>query len=554
MSFLRNAWSCHRRLLHYPVPQGWRRDVNGRGCTLIIVEQHDSESNPMKDQSKTKQTLIQKRVHLNEASEYAENIINTVREPLIVLDQDLRVVSVSRSFYGFFNVTPEETIGRLIYDLGNKQWDIPKLRELLETIIPEKATFENYEVEHNFATIGRRVMLLNARQIKRALGKERIILLAIEDITERKQLENILKESEELYKGVFNNASDGIVLLEKREGKIIHINPAAEKMLGYFTKESIGNKLQDIGFMFGIDDFQMIMQNLNKNGIINYIDVPLTTKSGQHMNSDVYIIAKTTVVQCNIRDITERKQAEEEIKKLNTELEQRVIDRTAQLEVSNKELASFAYSVSHDLRAPLRGIDGWSLALLEDYGERLDDQARKYLHRVRAETQQMGRLIDDMLKLSRVTLAELQLMPIDLTAMGRSIVTRLQEESLHRRIEFIIQPALRANGDSQLIDIALFNLFDNAVKFTGTRSQARIEFGEAEVDGGKAFFVHDDGVGFDMAHAPKLFGAFQRLHKSSEFPGTGVGLATVQRIIHRHGGRIWANAQVDQGATFYFTL
>jgi PAS domain S-box-containing protein len=249
-----------------------------------------------------------------------------------------------------------------------------------------------------------------------------------------------------------------------------------------------------------------------------------------------------------------RKQAEEKIKQLNNELEQRVLDRTFQLEASNKELASFAYSVSHDLRAPLRGIDGWSLALLEDYGEKLDDQARKYLHRVRTETQLMGRLIDDMLKLSRVTRAELKLMPIDLTAMAHSIADRLQEEMPQRRIEFIIQPALRADGDSQMIDIALSNLFDNAVKFTGTRSPARIEFGEAEVDGGKVFFVQDDGVGFDMTHAPKLFGAFQRLHKSSEFPGTGVGLATVQRIIHRHGGRIWANAQVDQGATFYFTL
>ncbi len=254
------------------------------------------------------------------------------------------------------------------------------------------------------------------------------------------------------------------------------------------------------------------------------------------------------------QEITRHKQAKEEIEKLNTELEQRVLQRTAWLNSTNKELESFAYSVSHDLRAPLRGIDGWSLALLEDYGERLDDEARRYLHRVRTETQQMGRLIDELLKLSRVTRAELQLMPIDLTDMARRIATLLQEERPHRRIEFIIQPELRANGDSQLINIALSNLFDNAVKFTGTRSHARIEFGEAEVDGEKAFFIRDDGVGFDMAYAPELFVAFQRLHKLSEFPGTGIGLATVQRIIHRHGGRIWANAQVDQGATFYFTL
>jgi signal transduction histidine kinase len=261
-----------------------------------------------------------------------------------------------------------------------------------------------------------------------------------------------------------------------------------------------------------------------------------------------------SLIYRNQREV-ERKRAEDEIRVLNEELEKRVLQRTAQLNEANKELETFSYSVSHDLRAPLRGIDGWSLALLEDYGERLDDEARKYLNRVRTETQRMGMLIDDMLSLSRVTRVELQLKPIDLTAMARSIAAHLQEERPSRRIECIIQPALKANGDNQLINIALFNLLDNAVKFTGTRSPARIEFGEAEVDGGgKAFFVRDNGVGFDMVFTDKLFGAFQRLHKLSEFPGTGIGLATVQRIIHRHGGSIWANAQVDQGATFYFTL
>ncbi|MFZ3057341.1 MAG: PAS domain-containing protein [Smithella sp.] len=205
----------------------------------------------MNDQSKIKQVLIKESSSL----EYAESIINTVHEPLIVLNQDLRVVTASRSFYEFFKVNPEETVGQLIYDLGNKQWDIPKLRELLENILPQKTTFDNYEVEQDFATIGRRVMLLNARQIERASGKERIILLAIEDITERKRLENILTDSEELYKGVFKTASDGIVLLEKSEGKITHTNPAAEKMLGYSTKDSIGNKLSDIGIMINMDDF-----------------------------------------------------------------------------------------------------------------------------------------------------------------------------------------------------------------------------------------------------------------------------------------------------------
>jgi PAS domain S-box-containing protein len=253
---------------------------------------------------------------VDEAREFAESVINTVREPLISLDQDLRVVTVSRSFYEFFKVKPEETVGQLIYDLGNKQWDIPKLRELLETILPQKTTFDNYEVEHDFATIGRRIMLLNARQIQRGLGKERIILLAIEDITERKQLEDLLTESEMRYRRIFETASDGIVLIEKCEGHIVHANPAAEKMLGYSEEEYVGKMLQDIGVSLDMSDFPAIMQTLNKSGIINYDDVQVKTKSGHYIDTDIYMVDRAKLAQCNIRDITERKQAE---KKLNSE-------------------------------------------------------------------------------------------------------------------------------------------------------------------------------------------------------------------------------------------
>jgi PAS domain S-box-containing protein len=255
------------------------------------------------------------------SQEFSDSVIDTIREPLIALDHDLRVVNASRSFYKFFKVKPEETVGQLIYDLGNKQWDIPKLRELLETILPEKTTFDDYEVEHDFADIGRRIMLLNARQIKRESGKEKIILLAIEDITERKQLEELLEESEERFRRLFETASDGIVLLEKREGKITHANPATEKMLGYSAMESFDKKLQDIGISLDMDDFQTTMQNLNKTGILNYDDVPVETKSGQSIDTDIYLVDRARLVQCNIRDITERKQAEEQLRQGHRELQ-----------------------------------------------------------------------------------------------------------------------------------------------------------------------------------------------------------------------------------------
>ncbi len=267
-----------------------------------------------KNPGRNDERILSEKKGSGETSEFAVSVINTVREPLIVLDQDLRVVAASRSFYEFFKVKPAATVGQLIYDLGNRQWNIPKLRELLETILPQKASFDNYEVEHDFTTIGRRVMLLNARQIQREFGKKRIILLAIEDITEQKRLEILLTESEELYKGVFKTASDGILLLEKREGKIIHTNPAVEKMLGYSAKECIGNKLQDIGLLPDLGDFQTTMQNLNKNGIINYENVSVKTKSGQHIATDIYLVNKTKAVQCNIRDITDRNRTEEALR------------------------------------------------------------------------------------------------------------------------------------------------------------------------------------------------------------------------------------------------
>jgi signal transduction histidine kinase len=191
---------------------------------------------------------------------------------------------------------------------------------------------------------------------------------------------------------------------------------------------------------------------------------------------------------------------------------------------------------------------------VEDYAKQLDQQAREYLDRVRFEAQRMGLLIDDMLQLSRITRAQMETAPVDLTAVAAAVVRRLEESHPGRRIEFVIPAGVAGRGDARLLEIALTNLLGNSVKFTGPREVARIEFGAVEIDGERAYFVRDNGVGFDMASAGKLFGAFQRLHKASQFPGTGIGLATVQRIVHRHGGRVWAHAERGNGATFYFTL
>ncbi|MDP4290106.1 MAG: GAF domain-containing protein [Bacteroidota bacterium] len=249
-----------------------------------------------------------------------------------------------------------------------------------------------------------------------------------------------------------------------------------------------------------------------------------------------------------------RLEAEKAIKKMNAELEQRVNLRTQQLEQANKELEAFTYSVSHDLRAPLRNINGWSQVLLDECKESLGENGLKYMDRVLSETLRMNNLIEDLMKLSRVTLIEKKKESVDLTGIANTIAHRLQDKPINHQLEIIVQPGLRATGDPRLLEIALTNLLENSYKFTGKLSHAVIEFGESTIDGKQTFWVRDNGVGFDMANAKNLFGVFQRMHNQNDFPGTGIGLATVQRIIHRHDGIIWANSKINEGTTFYFTI
>ena len=453
---------------------------------LLVIEDITERKEIEAGLEKTRKELEVIKRSADEASEFAESLINTVREPLISLDQNLRVVTVSRSFYEFFKVKPEETVGQLIYDLGNRQWDIPRLRELLETILPEKATFDGYEVEHDFATIGRRTMLLNARQIERGMGKERIILLAIEDITERKEIEaglektrkelEVIKrsadEAGEFAESLINTVREPLISLDQNL-RVVTVSRSFYEFFKVKPEETVGQLIYDLG------NRQWDIPRLRE--LLETILPQETTFDGYEVEHSFATIGRRTmllnarqiqrafgkerIILLAIEDITERKRTEEELAQ-----QAETLARTnMELAAVNKELETFAYSVSHDLRAPLRGIDGFSQALLEDYGDKLDEQGKEFLGRVRAATQRMGQLIDDMLILSRVTRGDMRRAAVDLSALARTVTAELQKTQPERLVEFVITEGLTVNGDAMLLRAVLENLLGNAWKFTGKR-------------------------------------------------------------------------------------
>jgi PAS domain S-box-containing protein len=390
-------------------------------------------------------------------------------------------------------------------------------------------------------------------------GQLRGFVKVTRDVTERRRMEEQLRASETRYRRLFESARDGILILDAGTHTITDVNPFMVELLGYARDEFLGKALWEIGVLKDADASQEAFRTLQATGYIRYEDLPLQTKAGTRWDvefvSNVYAENGHQVIQCNIRDITARKQAEAEIHRLNADLEQRVRNRTVQLDALNHDLEMFNASVSHDLHAPLRRIDSFVDALRDDYTERLDGEGLQFIQAIRAATHRMHELIDALLALSRVSRQELQWQVVDLSGLAHQIAAELHQRHPTRWVDWVIAEGLSTHGDARLLRIVLDNLLSNAWKFTATTAQARIELGEQTApDGTSVWFVRDNGAGFDMALVDKLFGAFQRLHRDTEFPGTGIGLATVHRIIHRHGGRIWAEGSVNHGATFYFTL
>jgi len=364
--------------------------------------------------------------------------------------------------------------------------------------------------------------------------------------------------SEERFRLIADNATDLISRIQMTPDiKTDYMSPSCLRITGYKQEEFYSDP--NLGLeMIHPEDREFFVKHVSSDNKKDQkpITVRLVRKDGQVIwieqthaaisNDQGEIIAMHLIA----REITERKDAEEQLKHAIANLEQ----SSAQLEATNKELETFSYSVSHDLRSPLRSIDGFSQALLEDYAGSLDDTGKDYLNRLRSASQKMGELIDGLLKLSRLMRSEMHQEEVDLSTLVEEITSRLHENDPKRQAEFVIRKGLVTQGDPELLRALFENLLGNAWKFTSKSKKTRIEFGITKNGNKTTYFINDNGAGFDMTYADKLFGAFQRLHEISEFPGTGIGLATVLRIINRHGGNIWAEGAVNKGATFYFTL
>lgn len=388
------------------------------------------------------------------------------------------------------------------------------------------------------------------------------VFLLNAEVGERTRAEQSASDSEARMAGIVNSAMDAIISVDGDQ-RIVQFNAAAEKIFRCAANTAIGQPIDTFIPKQFRQQHQLDVEAFGRARVTSRSMRSLGILSGLRADGEEFPIeasisqieaAGQTFFTVILRDITERKVAEEEIRQLNAELEQRVMKRTAELEAANKELEAFSYSVSHDLRAPLRAVDGFSQAVVEDYGPQLPEEGRRYLQTIRESARRMGDLIDDLLTFSRLSRQPLNTRLVDTGKLVGNVLEEMSGQRAGRVVDFRIEDLPVCHADSALLKQVWINVLSNALKFTRKREGVVVEIGSVREQGETVFFVRDNGTGFDMQYAGKLFGVFQRLHRADEFEGTGVGLAIVQRIIHRHGGRVWADAVLDRGAAFYFTL
>lgn len=468
---------------------------------------------------------------------------------------DGRYLDVNPSHCRLFGWSREEMVGRTSVELG--LWPSQAQRESWATELRQTGQLRNLPVEMRDRN-GRRLSVAVTAEIF-SIADEPVVLSFVSDYTDLRQAEAGLRRSEERFGRVFQASPVATVISRLADGAYLDVNEAFTRQFGWERNEVLATTALRLGIWPDPAVCARWIATLHATGAVRDFDVELRTRSGERrqctISAELIDFDNEQCLIALIHDISDRHRAGDEVRRLNSELEERVLQRTMELTEANQELESFAYSISHDLRAPLRGIDGFSRLLQEEYEQRLDTQGREYLARVRRAAQRMGTLIDDLLELSRVTRQEMKRQPVDLSAICREVAAGLRQEQPERAVEVSIDPGCTCEGDPQLLRVLMENLLGNAWKYTRTTQDARIEFGvERSQAEGDVFFIRDNGVGFDMAYAGKLFAPFQRLHNPNEFEGSGIGLASVWRVVRRHGGQIQATAEVGHGATFRFTL
>lgn len=468
---------------------------------------------------------------------------------VIVRLSDRTVIRANEATCRLWGSTPEEVIGQPTREYST--WLSEDRRRAFMQAVEE--TGECLDCETTLRMADGRLLEFNLSSRLVTVHGETCILSVMRDITARKAAEAATQASEKRYRTLFEHAPDGIVIANA-QGAYLDANASLCAMLGYSRDELIGRSAADIVEPEETGHIDPALQEIQRTNDY-YREWRFRRKDGTVFSAEV---TATTMPGGNvlaiIRDITERKAAEEEIRRLNTGLEQRVAERTAQLEAANQELEAFSYSVSHDLRSPLRAVDGFANALADDCGANLPANGLRYLRFVREGAQRMGHLIDDLLAFSRLGRRPVSKRAVNADALVRDVLRELQSQIDGRNITISVSSLAPCSGDTALLRQVWVNLLSNALKYTRQRAAATVEVG-SRVDAKEVtYFVRDNGTGFDMVYAHKLFGVFQRLHRAEEFEGTGVGLAIVQRIVQRHGGRVWPEAKLDQGATFSFAL
>jgi PAS domain S-box-containing protein len=475
---------------------------------------------------------------------------------IYMLDPEGRVISWNAGAENVKGYRAEEILGQHVscfYTAKDRENDKPK-QELQTAISQGRFEDRGERVRKNGSAFWANVVIAPVRD---ETGTLRGFSKVVCDITQRKRAEEEVRKAS-LYARTLLEASLDPLVTISREGKITDVNRAAEEATGLSRERLIGSDFSD--YFTQPEKARQGYEQVFAGGSVR--DYALAIRHSSGKLTDVLYNAtlfkneagEIEGVFAAARDVTERKRAEEEVRRLNDELEQRVIQRTAELAAANQELEAFTYSVSHDLRAPLRHISGFSKILTEEYGSSLAPGAQHHLQRIQEGTRRMGLLVDDLLNLGRIGRHEVRLQITGLDAIVNEVIAELKPECAGRQVEWKIDNLPFVECDPALMKQVLQNLLSNALKFTRPRSPAVIEIGQETQAGTPVVFVRDNGVGFNMKYADKLFGVFQRLHRPEDFEGTGVGLATVQRIVQKHGGRIWAEAELDKGATFYFTL